>query len=172
MAMSAKTRQPAPPLETSLLDGSTWRLADAKPDVFTMVVVYRGLHCPICKTYLGELESKLPEFEKRGVDVVAVSTDSRERAEQSRAEWKLGKLKLGYGLPIATARDWDLYISSAIRDGEPPQFAEPGLFLVKPDGSLFYAARASAPWGRPPLDQMLRGIDVATERKMPARGEA
>jgi hypothetical protein len=84
----------------------------------------------------------------------------------------LGKLKLGYGLPIATARDRDLCISSAIRDGEPPQFAEPGLFLVKPDGSLFYAARASAPWGRPPLDQMLRGIDVAAERKMPARGEA
>jgi peroxiredoxin len=170
--MSAKTRQPAPPLETSLLDGGTWRLADARPAAFTMIVVYRGLHCPVCKTYLGELEAKLPEFGKRGVDVVAVSTDSRDRAEQSRAEWGLGKLKLGYGLPIATARDWDLYISSAIRDGEPPQFAEPGLFLVKPDGSLFYAARASAPWGRPPLDQMLRGIDVATERKMPARGEA
>jgi peroxiredoxin len=97
MAMSAKTRQPAPPLETSLLDGGTWRLADAKPAAFTMIVVYRGLHCPVCKTYLGELESKLPEFEKRGVDVMAVSTDSRERAEQARAEWGLGKLKLGTG---------------------------------------------------------------------------
>jgi hypothetical protein len=60
-------------------------------------------------------------------------------------------------LTIAGARAWDLYISRAIRDGEPPEFNEPGLFLTKPDGTLFFAAR---------------GIDVATERKMPARGEA
>ena len=53
-----------------------------------------------------------------------------------------------------------------------PEFSEPGLFLVRPNGTLFYAARSSAPWGRPPFDQMLRGIDIATERKMPARGEA
>jgi peroxiredoxin len=169
--MPAKTRQPAPPLEIKLLDGGTWRLADAKPAAFTMIVVYRGLHCPICKTYLGQLEASLPDFEKRGVDVIAVSTDSRQRAAQTQAEWGLGNLTVGYELSIATARDWDLYISSAIRDGEPPQFAEPGLFLVKADGTLFYAAHASAPWGRPPLDQMLRGIDIATERKMPARGE-
>jgi peroxiredoxin len=167
-----RTRQPAPPLEVGLLDGGTWRLADASPAAFTLVVVYRGLHCPVCKIYLADLEAKLPEFARRGVEVVALSTDSRERAERSRSEWGLSNLKIGYELPIATARDWDLYISTAIRDGEPPQFAEPGLFLVKPDGSLFYAARTSAPWGRPPLDQMLRGIDVATERKMPARGEA
>ena len=170
--MTTRTRQPAPPLQAGLLDGGIWRLADAKPTAFTMIVVYRGLHCPICKTYLADLEAKLPEFEQRGVEVVALSTDSRERAEKSRAEWGLSNLKVGYELPIATARDCDLSISTAIRDGEPPQFAEPGLFLVKPDGTLFYAARASAPWGRPPLDQMLRGIDVAIERKMPARGEA
>jgi len=170
--MTTQTRQTAPPLEANLVGGGAWRLADAKPAAFTMIVVYRGLHCPICKSYLGELEAKLPEFEKRGVEVVALSTDSREHAAQAQSEWGLNKLKLGYELPIATAREWDLYISTASRDGEPPQFAEPGLFLVKPDGSLFYAAQASAPWGRPPLDQMLRGIDVATERKMPARGEA
>ena len=75
-------------------------------------------------------------------------------------------------LSIANAREWDLFISSAIRDGEPPQFSEPGLFLIKSDGTMFFASRGSAPWGRPPLDQMLRGIDVVTERKMPARGEA
>jgi len=84
----------------------------------------------------------------------------------------LNNLQVGYDLSIANAREWDLFISTAIRDGEPPEFSEPGLFLIKPDGSLFYAARTSAPWGRPLLDQMLRGIDVAMERKMPARGEA
>ena len=170
--MTIKPREPAPQLEDKLLDGSTWRLRDAKPATFEMIVVYRGLHCPICKTYLGELEAKLPEFEKRGVDVVAVSTDSHDRAERAKTEWGLGKLLLGYDLAIATARQWDLFISHAIREGEPPEFSEPGLFLIKPDGTLFFASRNSAPWGRPPFDQMLRGIDFAVERKIPARGEA
>lgn len=170
--MTIKPRQPAPALKVKLLGGGTWSLADAKPPMFEMIVVYRGLHCPICKTYLGELETKLPEFAKRGVDVIAISTDSLERAERAKAEWGLSNTRVGYDLSIATAREWELYISTAIREAEPPEFSEPGLFLVKPDGTLFYAARASAPWGRPPLDQMLRGIDVATERKMPARGEA
>lgn len=170
--MTTKPRQSAPPLQFNLVDGGTWNLGDAKPANFQMVVVYRGLHCPVCKTYLGELESKLPEFAKRGVDVVAVSTDSRERAERAKAEWGLNNLRVGCELSISSAREWDLFISRSIREGEPPEFSEPGLFLVKPDGTLFYASRNSAPWGRPPLDQMLRGIDVATERKMPARGEA
>jgi peroxiredoxin len=170
--MALKPRQPVPALELPLVDGGTWRLADSKPANFTMIVVYRGLHCPICKTYLGELEAKLPEFEKRGVAVVAVSADSRERAEKARDEWGLKALRLGYGLPLEMARTWGLFVSRAIREGEPPEFVEPGFFLVRPDGTLFFTAVGSAPWGRPPLDQMLRGIDVALERKMPARGEA
>ena len=170
--MTIKPRRPAPPLNVKLLDGSSWRLADAKPPAFEMIVVYRGLHCPICKSYLGELEAKLPEFAKRGVEVIAISTDSEDRAKRAQAEWGLNNLQVGYDLSIADAREWDLFISTAIREGEPPEFSEPGLFLIKADGTLFYASRASAPWGRPPLDQMLRGIDIATERKMPARGEA
>ena len=83
--MTVKPRQPAPPLEVKLLDGSAWRLRDATPASFQMVVVYRGLHCPVCKTYLGDLESKLAEFAKRGVDVIAVSTDSQDRAQQAKS---------------------------------------------------------------------------------------
>ena len=170
--MTVRPRQPAPPLEVKLLDGTTWRLGDSKPTALQMIVVYRGLHCPICKTYLGDLESKLPEFSERGVDVIAVSTDSHERAKKSKLEWGLDNLRIGCELTIANARAWELFISRSIRDGEPPEFSEPGLFLIKPDGTLFYASRNSAPWGRPPFDQLLRGIDFASERKMPARGEA
>jgi peroxiredoxin len=170
--MTTKPRQPAPALDVTLLDGSAWRLADAKPANFAMIVFYRGLHCPICKTYLGDLEAKLPEFAQRGVEVIAVSMDSRDRAARSKAEWNLANVRIGCELTAAGARAWDLFISRAIRDGEPPEFSEPGLFLTKPDGTLFFASRGSAPWARPPFDQLLRGIDTALERKMPARGEA
>lgn len=170
--MTLKTRQPAPVLDVSTAGGGKWSLAKSKPATFTMVVVYRGLHCPICKTYLGELEAKLPEFEKRGVEVIAVSTDSAERAAKSKTEWGLPKLRVGCEMSIAKAREWGLFISRAQKDIEPKEFSEPGLFLVKPDGALFTASISSTPWARPPLDQMLRAIDFFAEKKPLARGEA
>jgi hypothetical protein len=44
--MTIKPRQPVPPFEVKLLDGTRWRLRDATPAAFEMIVVYRGLHCP------------------------------------------------------------------------------------------------------------------------------
>src|SRR5712671_5683932 len=59
-------RQRVPPLDVGLADGGTFDIAAEKPASFTLIVFYRGLHCPICKTQLRELESKLDEFDKRG----------------------------------------------------------------------------------------------------------
>jgi len=42
------------------------------------------LHCRICKGQLRELGSKLDEFNKRGVAVVAVSSDTKEQAAQTK----------------------------------------------------------------------------------------
>ena len=175
--MHLMPRKPVPALEFDLVGGGRWSLAAQKPQNFTMVVFYRGLHCPICHRYTSELNGMIADFDKRGVSTVITSTDSKERAEETKAKWNLPNLAVGYGVSIEKAREWGLYVSTSrgmtsAGVEEPPLFAEPGLFLVKPDGSLFYTSRTSAPWGRPPLDQMLRGIDIATERKMPARGEA
>jgi peroxiredoxin len=170
--MALKPRQPAPPLEVKTIGSGTWNIKSAHPKAFTMIVAYRSLHCPICKAYLGDLESKLPEFEKRGVETIALSVDSEERAAKAKADWGLKNLKIGYGLPIATARDWDLFVSRAQKESEPAEFTEPGLFLVKPDGTLFSASIANTPWARPPLDQMLKAIDFFVANNPPARGEA
>ena len=50
-----KPRQTVPALEVSTLQGP-WSLGDQAPENFTMLVFYRGLHCPICSKYLAELE--------------------------------------------------------------------------------------------------------------------
>src|SRR5215472_16602646 len=89
-------RQAAPPLHVDLASGGIFELAREKPAHFTLLVFYRGLHCPICKTQLRELESKLEEFDKRGVAVVAVSSDTKERATQAKNGWGLTRLRLGY----------------------------------------------------------------------------
>ncbi len=175
--MPLKPRQPAPPLEVDTLDGGRWTLAGQKPQNFSMVVFYRGLHCPVCRKYLGELNGLAGEFEKRGVSILVASTDVRERAGQAKAQWGLANLKVGYGVSVDTARQWGLYISTgrgltSAGIEEPPLFAEPGLFLVKPDGTLYWGSVSTMPFARPHFSEILQGVDFAISKNYPARGEA
>ena len=126
-------RQQVPDLRVSLAGGGSFDLSRERPANFTLVVFYRGLHCPICKTQVRDLEAKLPEFEKRGVGVVAISSNGHERGEKAKAEWGLSNLRVGYGLDLEAARSWGLYISSGRGPtyagvDEPTLFSEPGLF--------------------------------------------
>ena len=123
-------RTETPNLEFETVDGDTWRLADQKPENFTMIVAYRGLHCPRCHKHLLDLQSKLDRFAERGVEVIAISTDDEERAAKAKESWGLARLTIGYGLTLDRAWEWGLYISNAIAEAEPRQFSEPGMFLV------------------------------------------
>ena len=163
---------PVPELKLPTVDGGILDLAALKPPTFTMLVFYRGLHCPICKGYLGELERKLDDFAKLGVFVVAVSTDTRERAERTKSEWGLDRLRIAYDLPIEKARELGLYISSSIKNDEPPEFAEPGLFLIRPDRTLYCASIQTMPFARPAFADVLRAVSFIVEKDYPARGAA
>ena len=165
-------RAKAPELRLETVAGDTWRLSEQRPESFTMIVFYRGLHCPVCKSYLRSLEGRLDDFRSRGVEVIAISGDTRERAEQVKEEWGLEKLRVGYGQSIASMREWGLFISNAIKESEPALFGEPGLFLIRPDGTVYYEAINSMPFGRPSFQEMLGTIDWVLENDYPARGEA
>ena len=176
MAM-LKPRTKTPDLELDTQEGGKWRLLDQSPENFTMIVAYRGLHCPICRPYLSELDRNLEEFQRRGVEVIAVSTDTLERVAQTKDEWKLRNLRIAYGLSVANAREWGLYISSSRGKTsagvvEPDQFNEPGLFLVGPDQTLYASSVATMPFARPHFKEILAAIDFIVEKDYPARGEA
>ncbi len=169
-------RQPVPPLAVSLALGGRFDLAAEKPERFTFVVFYRGLHCPICRTQMGDLEAKLPEFAKRGVSVFAVSSDSGERAERAKREWKLPSLRVGYGLDLRLARRWGLYVSTgrgmtSAGVEEPPLFSEPGVFLVRPDRTLYFASVQTMPFARPHFADILAALYYVIAKDYPARGE-
>ncbi|MEM6620590.1 MAG: peroxiredoxin-like family protein [Pseudomonadota bacterium] len=163
---------PAPALSFPLLSGGTWTLADRTPQNFSIVVFYRGHHCPICKTYMKEIDAALPQAAGQGIDVVAVSMDSEERALASHEEIGTKTLEIGYALSEAAAREWGLYISSQ-RAGskEPERFSEPGLFVVRPDGTIFFAQVQSAPFTRPDFAKLLGGLKFVVENDYPARGD-
>jgi peroxiredoxin len=169
-------RQPVPPLKVDLAGGGSFQLDQERPANFMLLVFYRGLHCPICKTQLRELESKLGEFDKRGVAVVAVSSDTRERAEETKRAWGLTELRLGYGLDLASARHWGLFISTgrgmtSTGVEEPARFSEPALYLIKPDGTLYFGSVQTMPFARPHFSDILAAIDYVLKNSYPARGE-
>jgi peroxiredoxin len=175
--MPIKPRQPAPELAFDTLDAGRWSLAEQTPQNFTMLVFYRGLHCPVCRRYLTELNGIIEEFDKRGVATVTTSTDSKQRAEQAKSQWDLTNLTVGYGVSIEQAREWGLYISTSrgmTSTGveEPALFAEPGMFLVKPDRTLYWAAIQTMPFARPHFPEIAQAIDFVLSKNYPARGEA
>lgn len=169
-------RLPVPVLDVPTLSGTRW-IAPGSPERFSLVVFYRGLHCPICKTYVGELAKLGPDFAQRGVAPIAISGDTEERARQAQADWALGELAVGYALPLERARAWGLYVSNSrgktsIGIEEPAQFSEPGLFLVRPDGTLYYGAVQTMPFARPHMRDLLGALDFVIAKDYPARGEA
>lgn len=169
-------RKAVPALMVPTLAHGNFDLQNEQPAHFTMIVFYRGLHCPICAKYLLELGRMLPDFAQRGVGVIAVSSDTRERAQAMADKLNAPNLRLGYGLALPNARDWGLHISTSrgvtsIGIEEPALFSEPGLFLVRPDGTLYYAAVQTMPFARPHFDEMIGALDFAIAKDYPARGE-
>ena len=160
----------APSLEVQTVGGQVWKLADQHPQNYTMILFYRGLHCPICKQQLGELEQRLEEFRKLGVETLAISGDSQDRAQTTQQEWKIPNVTIGYGLSVESMRRWGLYVSKGASEKEPPLFNEPALFLIKPDRTVAYAVINSGPFGRPHLSDVAEGIDFILKNQYPIRG--
>lgn len=170
-------RQPVPDFNVTFLDGTPWRLSDQNPENFTMIVVYRGLHCPLCKMYLGKLNRIAADLKERGVNLLVTSSDPQDRAQQAAEEWDVDKLPMSYGLSIEDARKLGLFISAGIGTTstgfeEPALFAEPGLLMVRPDQTLYFADIQTMPFLRPDLSGLLANLDFILSKGYPARGEA
>ncbi len=170
-----KPREPVPALAVDTLDGS-WSLAEQKPDNFTLVVFYRGLHCPICSKYIGEMNKMVDDFGEIGVGMIALSQDTRERAAQAREDWGLENLEVGYGATLEHVRDWGLHRSAgrgktSIGIEEPAEFNEPGIFIVRPDQTLYWSQVSTMPFARPHFREILGALKFALEKDYPARGE-
>jgi peroxiredoxin len=142
----------------------------AAPHAWQLIIVYRGLHCPICKTYLQKLQDLMPEFHAVGVDVITLSADSEVKAQSMVDEMGL-TLPMGYGLTPAQMTQLGLYISGprTPQEAEAP-FAEPAMFVINGEGVLKMIDISNAPFLRPDLDQVLRGVKANQVEGYPIRG--
>ncbi|MEN8831309.1 MAG: peroxiredoxin-like family protein [Pacificibacter sp.] len=169
-------RKKTPDLSLPTLDHGTFDLSTETGTRGTLVVFFRGLHCPACANHLQDLGKYIAAFEERGVNVIAISSDGEERAREMATKVNVPGLRFAYDLPLEKAREWGLYISTSrgktsIDIMEPDLFSEPGIFMVTPEQSLYYGIVQTMPFCRPSFGELSGALDFVIKNNYPARGE-
>ena len=165
-----KPGEKAPNLSFKTLNGSTLSLHDNLSNEMNIVIFYRGLHCPICKEYLVSIQNQLDDYSDANTSVTVISMDSEEKAKKTQLDWGLDKLNIGYGLSLDDAKNWGLFISKSIKEAESDIFCEPGLFVIKKDGSIYMVNISNMPFARPDLSTFPANLKFAQDNQYPVRG--
>lgn len=171
------TTEKAPALQVPLINGDTFTLTDRNPSNFTVLIFYRGAHCPLCVRYVKEIEENYQRALDGGFEIVLASMDTLEKATQFAKDIaeSIGaeslKVPIAYGLTEEQARSWGLYISNN-KEGsnEPKVFSEPGLYVVRPDTTVVVAMVQSAPFTRPSIPELIQGLKYVVDNNYPIRG--
>ena len=164
--------QAAPALKVETLAHGGFDLTRDGGAQGTLVVFYRGLHCPICTRQMAEVESKLDVFTAMGVEVLMLSCDPADKARETARQAGVSALKVGHSFDTRLARDdWGLWVSKA-REGtqDPDFFFEPGHFFIGADNAVFMGWVQTLPQARPQIDDIAGAIRGALDNGLPPRG--
>jgi len=165
-----------PTIQITDTNGNLASLSDAAhlgedKDKWSLVVVYRGYHCPICLKYLNSLTEYTEKLKSLNIDVVAVSADTPEQLDKMKDKGLDVKFPVVTGLTLTQMHALGLYISDPMSDSETDHaFPEPGLFVVNPKGETVMIEIANAPFIRPDLEQFVSGLEFALNKNYPVRG--
>ncbi|WCP69280.1 redoxin family protein [Vibrio tubiashii] len=148
-----------PEISATLLDGSMVKLGEPKDGAtWQAVFVYRGKHCPLCTKYLNEIETYKQAFHDAGVDILAVSGDTKQQLEAHKDQLDIS-FPIAYGLTEQAMKALGVYISIPRSEKETDHnFAEPGLFVVNEKGDLHVVDISNNPFVRPELGALTRGL--------------
>ncbi len=139
---------------------------------WTLLVVYRGKHCPRCKKFLNKLSAMAGDWAAAGFDIAVVSADPEDKAQADQDEFGWD-FDLGYGLSEAQMETLGLYVSDPLSPEETDRrFAEPGHFVLRADGSLIVVTLSNGPAARPDLEELLDGMIFNKTNDRPTRGLA
>ena len=139
-------------------------------DSWTLLVVYRGRHCPRCKKYLNILDGMRDQWTDAGFDIAVVSADTLEKAEADKDEFGW-RFDLAHDLSETQMNTLGVFVTEPLSQPEAERpFAEPGVFVIRPDGSLLLIAISNGPSARPDLAELLDGMIFTKENDRPPRG--
>jgi len=158
-----------PPINVQLYGGGDCVLGQRSKG-WQVIIIYRGLHCPLCKKYLQRLEELKEGFAAVDTDLLAVSGDSLEKAASIVRELNL-TLPIGYDLSIDEMQQLGLYISEPRSEQETDRpFAEPATFVINPERKIQLIGLSNTPFNRADLSELLETIEWVQENDYPIRG--
>lgn len=162
-----------PSLPVKALDGEVVEINQPSGNAdWQMVVVYRGRHCPMCTKFLNALSGFRQRLIDIGIDIAAVSGDSREQLEDHLTSLDVN-FPLFHGLTQEQMQALGLYISIPRSEKETDHnFPEPGLFVINADGQVQVVDISNNPFARPDLEIFVSGLEWirAPENNYPIRG--
>ncbi len=161
------------PLHVHDQSGETVDISKPSGDAdWQMVVVYRGWHCPMCTKFLDNLAGYRQRLLDIGVDIAAVSADSKEQMEEHLSRLDVN-FPFYYGLTMEQMQELGLYVSIPRSAEETDhEFPEPGLFVINTDGKVQVIDISNNPFARPDLEVFVSGLEWirAPENNYPIRG--
>ncbi|MDP2359665.1 MAG: peroxiredoxin-like family protein [bacterium] len=147
-----------------------------------LLVFYRGGWCPYCNFQIHEMSEALPEFQRRGVGLVAVSVDRFEEAARTQTL---------HEIPFPVLSDPDLILHQAFHvihqadEAEVAMLAQfgidleassgrghnaiavPSIFLIAKGGRILWAHADADYQTRPTIAQLLAVTEARFDFSMP-----
>lgn len=148
-----KTGDTLPTITLKNIQGNDISIQEILKENRLMLFFYRGGWCPYCNLELQSIQSLLPEFESKGIKVVAISPETIENAAETSKKHSLGfevlsdtdnkiakSLGLVYQIPDELNQLYlkfgiDLSKSQNNNDHELPVAAS---YIVEQDGKISY----------------------------------
>ena len=161
-----------PELEFPLTTDGSWSLSEETTARLRLISFYRGAFCGYCTRFMQQLNGLHADFAELGIELACVSVDPKDIATAWGEENGIDKVSIGYGLSQDQIEACELFASRVTRDGKELYFAEPALWLVRPDGELYLNIQSSISCGRPDLNSLLEGLKRLAGEGFTLRGNA
>ncbi len=135
---------------TTLLDasGKNVDLNKAVAEKPTILIFYRGGWCPFCSRQLAGVQEIVPELEKEGYQIIAISTDQPEGLMQSATKEKLSytllsdsdlKVSKQFGIAFKAPKDYSEMLTKTTGGKDVDQLLPvPSVFILDRKGIIHF----------------------------------
>src|SRR5258708_39144540 len=131
-----------PTITASRVGGGEISIPEDLAGRWAVLLFYRGHWCPYCRQQLLDFQRARAQLNELGAEIVALSVDSLEQAQQTVERHRL-TFPVLYGLDAPEA-------AAAIRASinEPPPYLPATQFVLRPNGTLAISVYSSSAIGR------------------------
>jgi peroxiredoxin len=140
--MSLANGQQFPTITASRVGGGEMTIPQSTEGKWTVLLFYRGHWCPYCRQQLIDFQRSLEQLHEIGAEVVALSVDPIEKAQETVEKHNL-TFPVLYGL---NAHEIAQKIGANIN--EDPLFLQSTDFVLQPDGKIALSVYSSGAIGR------------------------